>query len=92
MATQVRLDVIDAEHVLPELAATHLPMVGLRVVRRRAAGGDSVHGQQLPAGGPIEVDLHNLVVPHVPAITERGKVLAARIGVMGSDWPRGTSP
>ncbi len=83
MATQVRLDVVDAEHVLPELAATHLPMVGyvLFVGALVSAILSTVNSCLLVAGSMIS---HNLVVPHVPAITERGKVLAARIGVMGS--------
>ena len=54
MATQVNLDVVDAEHVLPELAATPPADVRLRAVRRRAGVGHPVHGQQLPAGGRID--------------------------------------
>ena len=83
MATQVRLDVIDAEHVLPELAATHLPTFGyvLFVGALVSAILSTVNSCLLVAGSMIS---HNLVVPHVPAITERGKLLAARIGVMGS--------
>ena len=83
MATQVKLDVVDAEHVLPELAATHLPTFGyvLFVGALVSAILSTVNSCLLVAGSMIS---HNLVVPHMPAITERGKLLAARIGVMGS--------
>ena len=83
MATQVKLDVVDAEHVLPALAATHLPTFGyvLFVGALVSAILSTVNSCLLVAGSMIS---HNLVVPHLPAITERGKLLAARLGVMGS--------
>ena len=83
MATQVNLNVVDAEHVLPELAATHLPTFGyvLFVGALVSAILSTVNSCLLVAGSMIS---HNLVVPHLPSITERGKLLAARIGVMGS--------
>ncbi len=83
MATQVNLNVVDAEHVLPELAATHLPTFGyvLFVGALVSAILSTVNSCLLVAGSMIS---HNLVVPHLPGITERGKLLAARLGVMGS--------
>jgi Na+/proline symporter len=83
MATQVNLNVADAEHVLPALAATHLPTFGyvLFVGALVSAILSTVNSCLLVAGSMIS---HNLVVPHLPSITERGKLLAARIGVMGS--------
>lgn len=83
VATQVPLAVADAEHVLPALAATHLPAIGyvLFVGALVSAILSTVDSCLLVSGSLIS---HNLVVPHLPSISERGKLLAARIGVVGS--------
>jgi Na+/proline symporter len=83
VATQVPLAVADPEHVLPALAATHLPTVGyvLFVGALVSAILSTVDSCLLVSGSLIS---HNLVVPHLPRISERGKLLAARIGVVGS--------
>lgn len=83
MATQVSLGVVDAEHVLPALAATQLPTVGyvLFVGALVSAILSTVDSCLLVAGSLIS---RNLVVPHLPGITERGKLLAARLGVVAS--------
>jgi Na+/proline symporter len=83
IATQVRLDVVDAEHVLPALAAAHLSQMGyvLFVGALVSAILSTVDSCLLVAGSLIS---HNLVVPHLPAMTEAGKLRAARLGVVGS--------
>ena len=83
MATQVPMQLTDPEHVLPELAASHLPRFGyvLFVGALVSAILSTVNSCLLVAGSLIS---HNLVVPHLPSIGERGKLLAARIGVMGA--------
>ena len=50
MATQVNLNVADAEHVLPELAATHVPTFGY-VLFVGVLVAPPVHRGKLPAGG-----------------------------------------
>jgi Na+/proline symporter len=83
IATQVPLSVDDPEHVLPALAAAHLPRIGyvLFVGALVSAILSTVDSCLLVSGSLIS---HNLVVPHLPSITERGKLVAARIGVVGS--------
>ncbi len=83
IATQASIQVADAEHVLPVLAATHLPQIGyvLFVGALVSAILSTVDSCLLVSGSLIS---HNLVVPRMPAISERGKLLAARIGVVGS--------
>ena len=73
----------DAEHVLPALAATHLPQIGyvLFVGALVSAILSTVDSCLLVSGSLIS---HNLVVPRMPAISERGKLVAARVGVVGS--------
>ena len=77
------LSVVDAEHVLPELAATHLPQIGyvLFVGALVSAILSTVEQCLLVPGSLIS---HNLVVPQCQSITERGKLVAARVGVVGS--------
>ena len=83
IATQASLQVADAEHVLPALAATHLPQIGyvLFVGALVSAILSTVDSCLLVSGSLIS---HNLVVPQMPAISERGKLVAARVGVVGS--------
>jgi Na+/proline symporter len=83
VATQVPLAVADPEHVLPALAAAHLPAIGyvLFVGALVSAILSTVDSCLLVSGSLIS---HNLVVPHMPSISEQGKLLAARLGVIGS--------
>ena len=62
MATQASLQVVDAEHVLPALAATHLPQIGyvLFVGALVSAILSTVDSCLLVSGSLIS---HNLVVP-----------------------------
>ena len=83
MATQLPLGIADAEHVLPALAQAHLPTAGyvIFVGAMVSAILSTVDSCLLVAGSLMS---HNLVVPHVAGITESGKLLAARLGVVGS--------
>ncbi len=83
MATQVPLGVVDAEHVLPELAQQHLPRIGyvLFVGALVSAILSTVNSCLLVAGALLS---HNLVVPHLPSLTETGRLRAARIAVVFS--------
>ncbi|HEX6210820.1 MAG TPA: sodium:solute symporter [Methylomirabilota bacterium] len=82
-ATGLALSLDDAEQVLPALAAMHLPAIGyvLFVGAMVSAILSTVDSCLLVSGSLIS---HNLVVPRMPAITERGRLLAARLGVIGS--------
>lgn len=73
----------DPEQVLPALAAAYLPRVGyvLFVGALVSAILSTVDSCLLVAGSLIS---HNLVVPHVPSLTEDGKLLVARIAVIAS--------
>jgi SSS family solute:Na+ symporter len=83
VASTMPLAVTDPEHVLPTLAATHLPTVGyvLFVGALVSAILSTVDSCLLVAGSLVS---HNLVVPRLPRITEAGKLRAARLGVIGS--------
>jgi Na+/proline symporter len=83
MATQVPLGVVDAEHVLPELAQHHLPRIGyvLFVGALVSAILSTVNSCLLVAGALLS---HNLVVPHLPSLSEIGRLRAARIAVLFS--------
>ena len=83
MATQLPLGIADAEHVLPALAQAHLPTAGyvIFVGAMVSAILSTVDSCLLVAGSLMS---HNLVVPHVAGITESGKLLAARLGVVAS--------
>lgn len=83
VATQLPLRVPDAEHVLPALADAHLSSIGrvLFVGALVSAILSTVDSCLLVAGSLIS---HNLVLPQVPSLSERGKLLAARLGVVGS--------
>lgn len=83
IATGLPLELDQAEHVLPALAAMHLPTLGyvLFVGALVSAILSTVDSCLLVSGSLIS---HNLVVPQLSHITERGKLLAARAGVVGS--------
>jgi SSS family solute:Na+ symporter len=83
VASTMPIAVADPEHVLPTLAATHLPTIGyvLFVGALVSAILSTVDSCLLVAGSLIS---HNLVVPHLPSITEAGRLRAARIGVVAS--------
>jgi Na+/proline symporter len=83
VASTMPLAVADPEHVLPTLAATHLPPLGyvLFVGALVSAILSTVDSCLLVSGSLIS---HNLVVPRLPSISEEGKLRAARIGVIGS--------
>ncbi len=83
MATKMSLGAVDGEHVLPVLARQHLPTVGyvLFVGALVSAILSTVDSSLLVAGSLAS---HNLVVPHLPRISERGKLLAARLGVLAA--------
>jgi Na+/proline symporter len=83
VASTMPLAVADPEHVLPTLAATHLPPHGyvLFVGALVSAILSTVDSCLLVSGSLIS---HNLVVPRLPSISEEGKLRAARIGVIGS--------
>ena len=83
VASTMPLAVTDPEHILPTLAATHLPTIGyvLFVGALVSAILSTVDSCLLVAGSLIS---HNLVVPQMPLISEAGKLRAARIGVMAS--------
>jgi SSS family solute:Na+ symporter len=83
VASTMPVAVADPEHVLPALAATHLPTVGyvLFVGALVSAILSTVDSCLLVSGSLIS---HNLVVPRLPRISEAGKLRAARAGVIGS--------
>lgn len=83
LASTMSIAVDDPEHVLPALAAMHLPTLGyvLFVGALVSAILSTVDSCLLVAGSLIS---HNLVVPRLPNITEAGRLRAARAGVMGS--------
>ena len=83
MATQVPLGIVDAEHVLPELAQHHLPRIGyvLFVGALVSAILSTVNSCLLVAGALLS---HNLVVPHLPSLGEAGRLRAARLAVIFS--------
>lgn len=71
----------DAEQFLPELARQHLPPI-LYVVFAGALVSailSTVDSTLLAGAGVLA---HNLVIPAIRGLTDRGKVLANRIGVM----------
>ena len=83
VASTMPVAVADPEHVLPVLAATHLPTVGyvLFVGALVSAILSTVDSCLLVSGSLIS---HNLVVPRLPRISEAGRLRAARLGVIGS--------
>ena len=83
MATGVPMQVDEAEHVLPALAAMHLPQAGyvLFVGALVSAILSTVDSCLLVAGSLVS---HNLVVPRMPHLSEHGKLVAARLAVMAS--------
>lgn len=83
VASTMPVAVADPEHVLPALAATHLPTVGyvLFVGALVSAILSTVDSCLLVSGSLIS---HNLVVPRLPRISEAGRLRAARLGVIGS--------
>jgi SSS family solute:Na+ symporter len=83
VASTMPVAVADPEHVLPALAAMHLPTVGyvLFVGALVSAILSTVDSCLLVSGSLIS---HNLVVPRLPRISEAGRLRAARLGVIGS--------
>jgi Na+/proline symporter len=83
MATGMPLQLDDAEHVLPALAAVHLSQAGyvLFIGALVSAILSTVDSCLLVAGSLVS---HNLIVPRMPAISEDGKLVAARLAVIGS--------
>ena len=83
IATGLPLQLDQPEHVLPAIAALHLPTMGyvFFIGALISAILSTVDSCLLVSGSLIS---HNLVVPQLPRISERGKLLAARAGVVGS--------
>ena len=81
MATQLPLGVVDAEHVLPALAQSHLSQIGYVIFVGALVSAilSTVDSCLLVAGSLIS---RNLVVPHIQSITEAGKLVAARVAVL----------
>ena len=83
MATRLPLGDVHGEHVLPVLAQFHLPTIGyvLFVGALVSAILSTVNSCLLVAGSMLS---HNLLVPRMPDLSERGKLLAARAATVAS--------
>ena len=83
LATQLPLQVTDTEHVLPALAGAHLPTLGYVLFLGALVSAilSTVDSCLLVSGSLIS---HNLVQARLPSLSERGKLRAARLGVVGS--------